>query len=620
MFEAYKVGVTLSLTNKVTAGLLVISKDLAKTQGSVAALQKKLDDLKKTGKKAAYELGAAFAIISPFALAISDAAKLQKEMIGIQQATGATTKQIDSMRLAIEKSAGQTMFSNIDVAKMAKTIGTGTTLTPDQVTALLPEYAKFADVQLLLKGTSPQESVKDAVKLAHTAGHYDADSLREYLNLLNKLSMVIPGGLGEAGHALKYSQTVAKRALGIGDVDMVEMIALLNQLGFSGSRGGTNFLAAATRSIPGIFGSGLLKGKSHDALKAMGMIDSSNHATFFKDGKFNTHLWMEQLSGYVAKEFATHPEALARQDIMTNFSHALGVNGARIASLLADPAALKQLVSIHEKFSTLPSVDATQRAFATESVTQGYENAKTNLTSLLTELGYPLLPDVESGLTKLNGTLQSMITAVHDHPGKVRALTYAFAGLAGSLAFVGTVNLLKFAFGSLVAPLRLMLGTLTTFMLANPVALVSAIVIGTVYAVMHWKKIGPKVKSALAYIGKLADPIWKGLLDLGNSIRKAVVNFLAEVGNGILSGVQGAGNYIGDNEFKTTNSHAFGNNRGYSPPSTSGSTKVTIPVYLDKQKVGEGIADVFVNAMNRSPTSGSNYEIRQSMSSPAWGF
>src|SRR5436309_990964 len=122
MFEAYKVGVTLSLNNKVTAGLLILGRDLARTQGSVAALQAKLDKLKEVGKKAAYELGAAFTIAAPFAVAIADAARLQKEMIGIQSVTRGTTREMDAMRRVIEKTAGQTVFSSIDVAKMGKTV------------------------------------------------------------------------------------------------------------------------------------------------------------------------------------------------------------------------------------------------------------------------------------------------------------------------------------------------------------------------------------------------------------------------------------------------------------------------------------------------------------------
>ena len=454
MFENYTVAVRIALVNHVSAGLLMLTKQFAQTDAAAAALQKRIDGIKATAMKGAFMVGGGAAMAAPFLYAIDKAAELQKQMLGIQVASRGTTDEMNSMRMAIEKIASQTVFSNIDVAKMGKLVATGTGLGAQDVTKLLPEYARFADVQYIMKGTGYDESVKDAIRLAHTAQHYDPESLRKYLDLLTKASFLVPGSLGEVGHALKYSQGIAKTALGVDDEQMVLMTALLNRLGFAGSRGGTNLIAAMTRTIPGIFGSGLLTGKSGEALKAMGFVDGKGHANVFnKEGKFDSFLWMGRLGEYVAREFAKNPDAIARQDIMKNFQDAFGAQGARVASLMSDPQAMDQLRKIGEAFQGYGGVQAIQEKFANESTSQQWMNAKTNFVSAMTELGYTLLPMATGALTKLNTVLGATIEFITKHQTAVKFLAYAFLGLAGAMMFGGTVLLLKAAFEGLALAL-----------------------------------------------------------------------------------------------------------------------------------------------------------------------
>ena len=585
MFEAYKVGVTLSLNNKVTAGLLLLGRDLARTQSAVGALQAKLATMKETGKKAAYELGAAFAVATPFAVAIADAARLQKEMIGIQSVTRGTAREMDAMRRVIEKTAGQTVFSSIDVAKMGKTVASGTGLPAEKVSGLLPEYAKFADVQYILKGTPYEQSVTDAIRLAHTAQHYDPQSLSKYLDLLTKASFVVPGGVGEIGHALKYSQGLGKTALGISDDNMVLLTALMNRLGLSGSRGGTNLLAGMIRTIPGVFGSGLLKGKSGQALAAMDMVDGEGHSKFFAGGKFDAFKWMQGLSAYVAKEMAGHPEAIARQDILKNFQFAFGVNGSRVASLLADPQALSQFVALNGQFQKGAGTAAIQGKFADESVWQKFENAKTNFTSAMTELGWVLLPMAATGLTALNNSLNWLTEAIHDHPGRVKALSYAFLGLSGAVAFAGTVNLLKFAFVGLSVPLKL-LGGMTTGLNVFKLALVGLSVplrlLGGMAAGLNALRFAlsgllftptglivaglAAVTAAGYYVYKHWDAIKPKLLSVWDGIKSWVgglVGWLQGVWQSVRTGLGSVGNFLADSKPASSN-------RGYAPALAGG--------------------------------------------------
>jgi TP901 family phage tail tape measure protein len=406
-------------------------------------------------KKLAYNgigmFGTAAEFAAPIVYAVDKAAELQKQMLGIQMVSRGTNQQMNTMRQTFESLSSQTIFSAIDVAKMAKIVETGTNFNASTLTAIMPDFVRFADIQSIMKGTPYETSVQEAVRLAHLANHYDPQSLANYLDLINKATLLEPGSLTEISNSLKYSQSVGKNALGISDEDMLLVTALANRLGFHGSRGGTNLLAGFMRSVPGIFGSGLLKGKSAEALKAMGMVDAQGHATVFSNGKFDIFKWIGDLSEYVQKEFATHPANIARQDILTNFSHAYGVQGSRIAELFATPQAATQLTQIGEAFHRLPGFDQMQQNMLGNSVWQKYIQAKSQFQNSLIELGTNLLPLTAKALDRINDGLKRLIPWMEKHKQLVKNIAYGFMGLVGALAIGGTILLLTSAFTGLAA-------------------------------------------------------------------------------------------------------------------------------------------------------------------------
>src|ERR1700733_1118230 len=243
MFEQYKIAVRVTVLDELGAPLALITRHLLKTEAAATKLQARLTAIKGFFMGGAALMGTGAVFAAPLLYAIDKAAELKKQMIAIRIATRGSTDQMNSMRQAIEGVAAQTMFSNIDVAKIAKLIATGTGLGAQQVQSLIPAYAKYADVQLLMKGTPYEQSVTDAIRAAHGAQHYDAKSLAEYLDLINKASLMMPGSTSEIVKALAYSQGVGKTALGSNDEQNILMVTLLNRLGLPGTRGGTNLSA-----------------------------------------------------------------------------------------------------------------------------------------------------------------------------------------------------------------------------------------------------------------------------------------------------------------------------------------------------------------------------------------
>jgi TP901 family phage tail tape measure protein len=453
MIEDYTVAVKVKLFNEVSGGLMLMSRQFEGLTDKALIFQGHLSKIKGLMTASFGMLGGAAALGAPFLYAITKASELQKQMIGIQIATHGTTQQMDAMRAAMERASSNTMFSTLDVANMGKIIATANSFNASQVTSVLPEYAKFADVQLLLKGTDYKTSVSEAVKLAHQAKIYDPAGLAKYLDTLSKASLLSSGNISELGHALKYSQSMGQSILGIDPNQMVILAAFANRLGLSGSRGGTNMIDALGRSIPGVFGSGLLKGKSYEALSAMGMVDSKGYSKFFTDGKFDPFSFIQGVAHYATTEMAKDPKH-GRQEIYKNLVHALGIQGSRFAALLTSPAALEMLKQMEVQFETSASNSGIQDKYVTGSVSQQFQTSLTNFQNAMIELGWNLLPLATHVLNDVNHELSVLIPWMRDHKQLIKDLSVAFLGLATAMAFGGIVTGLTAAFVGLSTVLR----------------------------------------------------------------------------------------------------------------------------------------------------------------------
>jgi TP901 family phage tail tape measure protein len=572
-----------------------LQKQLRDTGNHATTLQRRLDDLKLTAMKAGIQMAGAFAIAKPIELAVVAAAKLQKEMIGIGLGARGSAADLDKLRGVIEDVAGKTMFSSVDVAKMGKQLATGTGWSRQQVAQDLPVFAQFADAQQIMKGTPYAQSVQTGIQLAHQAGYTKPEEISRYLDLLTKASFTIPGGLGELSHALKYSQN-ALSTLGLSDDQSVLLNATLNRMGLSGSRGGTTAVAALTRSIPGIFGSGLLTGKSGEALRTMGMADASGHSTVFSNGKFDTLKFMSRLADYEQSEYGSNPEAIARQHILENLQRAGGVNGARGMELLASPAAFAALRTVQDSLSKGSGTAAVQQTFADQSVYQQFENAKTNVTTLMSELGYTLLPTVSEGLKGFNGGIQRLIDLTRAHPNVSSGLMYAGAGVAGILATGAALNMGRFALGG--------------FGLFRDIAAISTAATPAQTAISA-------AGGAVAVGGMLAGlaVFFAGVAGAYNEI-SAHAGFFKQAGSNLASsGYAGLGFQMGKGESWA--SRVLHGGLTVQPPSSAGQTTVHTTVNLDGKTLAKVVTQHQSNQVGGPTNSGSTFDPRMSFAPPS---
>ncbi len=386
-------------------------------------------------------------IASPVISAIKQAAELNTQMVGIDAIRPMDEKTMAGLRAAIFKAASPTVFSNVDVGGMAKLLATSTSLSVPEIDKILPVMAQFADTQSLFKGVPWQTSVKGAIDLAHQAQLYTPEQLRPFLDKVTRASILTGGSTPNLTNALKYFGPTAKAGLGMSDDSVIAAVALMDRLGVSGSRGGTSLLAGLTRSVPGVFGSGLLTGKSMRALHDMNLVDKDGKALVFdKEGKFDLPALMTRLVQFHDKLFASMPPEKARQEMMRDLQQGFGTNGARTIGLLMSDAALEQWRIITENMAKLPGTSEVQNKFANEATMQKFKTAQTNFNSLMAEIGDALLPDVNHQLDRFNHLIPDLTVLVRENHPAVRALAEALLGLSAAVAFSGVVKGLEVAF------------------------------------------------------------------------------------------------------------------------------------------------------------------------------
>lgn len=80
MFDAYKIGVTLSLTNHVSKGLLLMVGDFAKTEAQATLLQKRINSIKNDALKGGLLLGAGAGMLMMFKAPLEEAKKFDQAL------------------------------------------------------------------------------------------------------------------------------------------------------------------------------------------------------------------------------------------------------------------------------------------------------------------------------------------------------------------------------------------------------------------------------------------------------------------------------------------------------------------------------------------------------------
>lgn len=372
---------------------------------------------------------------------VKQAADFQTKMTTIQNATGATTKQITDLGYAIQNTSAQvSKFTDYDVAGFAQQLATGGFNKPGQIKSLLLPVSQFAEVQQYEgKSSDATTSVNQAIELAHTFGNYDPKSFSKFLDTFNKYSIMQPGNSSQLYSTLNYLEPIAK-TMGMNSDSTMALSAIANRVGLTGTHGGTNSADFIMRLIPGLVGG--TSGKAMAAMKELGFVNANGQSTFFdKKGKIvNAN---QLLSTMIADSKKYNPEQLTQK-----YKDIFGLQGFKAAALLGNPKAYEQLTNMQKQLGKTPSMQADVQKYLKTPEGQ-MSLMKSNSMILMQRVGQQLAISLNPAITSMNKLLDSALKFSQAHPGIAKLIgDFALMAVGGKL-LEGTFKILKGNFNML---------------------------------------------------------------------------------------------------------------------------------------------------------------------------
>lgn len=454
MFEAYKIGITLSLTNQVSRGLMLLAGDFARTEAQAAALQKRIDSIKNDAMKGGLMLGVGAGMLA-----------LMKGPIDAAREYELALTRFKTLNL------GDVINSEADkFARGSNLIGVSSKVLVD---TLRESYGMIGNIDTA-KQIAPmiaQLNVANSTLFGGKIGKIDEGATRSIMRFIDMRGLTdspaeIKHGLDLAqkmvtgsGGALKFSdlEQFARRGgsafKGMSDDGLVMMATVIQEMG--GAAAGTGLMSAYQNLVAGRTTKKTMASLQDLGLAQLGYVNHGNvggkdyktlQITEMQDAKTlreNFPQWiMNNVIPALEKKGITDigGQAAAVNNILSNRTGSnLGVSFAtQFVQTLRDAKMVKNAMG----------VDATINAFKNDPNSK-FADLQAKYNGLMVELGITVLPMVIRVLEKIIPMLRSMSDWINRNQTLARGLAYAFAALAAGLAMRGTVLLLSAAFRGL---------------------------------------------------------------------------------------------------------------------------------------------------------------------------
>jgi hypothetical protein len=453
MFEAYKIGVKISLINNASLGLLALSKDFMRTEADAAKLEARIASIQKLALKGGFMLGIGASGLALFKGPLEEAKKFQVEMerfkaLGVGDAVSADAinfaKGMNTYGTSMRENLGllrdaQSIFGNIDHAKFV---------------APLMAKMKFANSALFGEegGAMRDKSFMDMLKVVELRrGLVSEAAFTKQANMIQQVQTAT-GGRVQANEYLNFIKTggVAAKAMR-DDVFYYKMEPLIQEMG--GNRIGTGLMSAyqnlyqgrtTVRAANELMNYGLIDPKMVEFNK-IGMVKQIKPGAL-KNGEQFTADPVKWLEGTLLPALAA--KGVTKEQDVLNTIGAIFSN--RTASQLFSTMFLqmdniKKNEAMNRKADDIGTLD--RRARETLSGEQIVLHAKWR--DLMLVVGKTVLPLAIKGVEWLTKAITDLTGWAKRNEGAVKLLTIAFAALAGGLAIRGTILLLTAAFQGL---------------------------------------------------------------------------------------------------------------------------------------------------------------------------
>lgn len=511
MFDAYKVAVKLTLVNHVSTGLAAIAAQLGPlhqqflgAQAGASGLKRELLEIKRLGLVGGAIAGVGFGGLSLMRAPLEEAKLFQTEVMKFRAlglgdvATTEAEKFAKGMNIV-----GQSARDNMKLIREATSIMGDLDHAKQTVPMLARMKFGLESVMGGEHGTKFDQMFQAALKTAELrgalvnreTGEIDIKRFGQTLNMMTQ-AYVASGGLVKPQDYLAAIKTGGVSTKLMSDEMFFFGLGHFMQES-GGSRTGTASMSMFQNWLMGrmpqrvaedMAGAGLLKksalhyGKTGHITRvdAQGLIQADK----FVESPFK---WVNEVAIPMLKK-----QGFEGEKLNIKLASLLGI---RTASNLADQFVREEKVAENyvKRAKSAAGVDDLYKLGRTGLQGQEME-LQAKWRDTLRELGTTILPMAISAAQGMINTLKAFNAFAKDHQGTVKALTWAFVGLSGAMAFGGTVMLLSAAMKGLSLATTLAIGTSGAAGIAG---------------------IAAKVANFGGVIGALANPIGIAVLALG---------------------------------------------------------------------------------------------------------
>jgi hypothetical protein len=461
MFEAYAVGVRLTLINQVSGGLVSLAsqfrafdKNVNTTQNSVNALQNSLLNLKRMGMVGGALVGVGGLGLSLFKAPLEEAAAYQKEVAKLATMGVGNSALKDAMKFADGMNImGQSARDNLKLIREAYAV----TGDMHHAEMLAPQLArmKFGIDTLMGEGhgAGAHTMMMDLLKTAELRGAANDPATFARMTNMAMKAYVASGGTVAPRDFLQAMKTGGVAAKGLSD-EAFFFQGLHTMQEFGGNRYGTAMMSAyqnlaqgrgSLRAAKELVGMGLIDPK---------MIEYTTTGTIkqIKPGALKDSFTMAQNQfEYYEKNVAPQLAGLSKQEaflkIGSMFSNRTAAN--LFSTFYNDAPSIKRVFGMAKQADGIDGVYDK----AGQTAAGKMADLQARWRDVLKDLGLVVLPMAIKAVEGLTTVLKVVSGFAREHPTITKGLVGLFGVLSAAAAAGGAILLAKAAVGGLALAL-----------------------------------------------------------------------------------------------------------------------------------------------------------------------
>jgi TP901 family phage tail tape measure protein len=436
------------------------------------------------------------AAIAGFAIAVKTSADFEKRISAVGAVSGATGKELDSIRQKALQLGKDTKFSATEAALAMEELAKAGVSTSD-----IMGGAADATVALAAAGEVELPRAAEIAANAMNVFNLEAEQMPMVADRIAGAANASAISVDEFAMSMQQSGAAAKLA-GIGFEDMTTAIALMGNAGIKGSDAGTSLKTMLLNLNP-------TTEKQKNLMKELGLVTEDGANKFF-DAAGNA-----KGLGQIAGELNTALKGMTKQQKLATLETLFGSDAIRAAAVLTDAGA-KGFENLGDKIGKIKAADVAAKRM--DNLAGSIELFKGSLETALIQTGAPF----QAGIRTLVDGATSVLNAFLDLAPNTQKLVGQFlifggaASLVGGLLLLAAVKVIMFA-----EKIRQAIVVLKAFgiasklaFLTNPVFLVIAAIVALGAALFILYKKNETFRRAV-------DAAWQAIL----SAFRAVVSF-----------------------------------------------------------------------------------------------